>query len=251
MPGCCTFKAVQNESRAGFDVRRTDEHVHNTKLREGSYNTAEEAEVTIGLDEYETIRLIDLEGFTQEECAAKMGVARTTTQAIYSSARKKMAEFLVNGGLMHISGGDVIFSEEVENRGFNRKRGEKMKIAVTYDNGNVYQHFGHSKQFRLFDIEQGKIVREEIIDTQGSGHGKLAPLLKQHGVDVLICGGIGEAARKMLADNDIRLYGGVSGDVRKAVENLLNGELDFDSEAACKGHSEGEHSCTGHSCGEK
>lgn len=62
--------------------------------------------VVMAVDEYETIRLIDLEGFTQEECAEKMSIARTTVQRIYNDARKKLADTLVNGKVLKIEGGN-------------------------------------------------------------------------------------------------------------------------------------------------
>ena len=65
-----------------------------------------------------------------------------------------------------------------------------MKIAVTYENGQIFQHFGHTAQFKLYEVEDGKVVREAVVDTNGSGHGALAGLLAQSGVDTLICGGI-------------------------------------------------------------
>ena len=66
-----------------------------------------------------------------------------------------------------------------------------MKIAVTYDNGQIFQHFGHTEQFKLYEVEGGKVVSSEVVDTNGSGHGALADLLKAYGVETLICGGIG------------------------------------------------------------
>ena len=64
-----------------------------------------------------------------------------------------------------------------------------MKIAVTYDNGEIFQHFGHTEQFKLYDIENGKVVASEVVGTNGSGHGALAGFLAEHQVQVLICGG--------------------------------------------------------------
>ena len=74
-----------------------------------------------------------------------------------------------------------------------------MRIAVTYENGDVFQHFGHTKQFKVYDVENGKIVSSEIIDTNGSGHGALAGVLSSLHVDALICGGIGGGAQAALA----------------------------------------------------
>ena len=66
-----------------------------------------------------------------------------------------------------------------------------MKIAVTYENGEIFQHFGHTETFKIYDIADGKVVNAEVVDTNGSGHGALAGFLVAHGVDTLICGGIG------------------------------------------------------------
>ena len=78
-----------------------------------------------------------------------------------------------------------------------------MKIAVTYENGNIFQHFGHTAQFKVYKVSEGKIVSEEILDTNGSGHGALAGLLGQQGINVLICGGIGGGARYALMEAGI------------------------------------------------
>lgn len=124
-----------------------------------------------------------------------------------------------------------------------------MKIAVTYENGNVFQHFGHTAQFKLYDVENGAVVSSEVVDTNGSGHGALAGLLAQQGVDCLICGGIGGGAQMALAEAGIRLYAGCSGDADQRVAELLNGTLQFAQEATCDHHHGEDHACSDHGCG--
>ena len=133
-----------------------------------------------------------------------------------------------------------------------------MKLAVTYENGQIFQHFGRTTQFKLYDTEDGKIVRSEVVDTNGSGHGALAGFLMQRGVDTLICGGIGGGAQAALANAGIRLFGGVSGDADAAAEALVNGTLNFNPAVHCdhhehahgEGHTCGEHGCSEHGCGQ-
>ena len=106
-----------------------------------------------------------------------------------------------------------------------------MKIAVTHQNGQVFQHFGHTEEFKIYDIEDGKIANAVVIGTAGSGHGALAGFLSALGVDTLICGGIGGGAQMALAQAGIRFFGGVQGDADKAVEALLANALAYDPEA--------------------
>ena len=268
--------------------------------------------VVLTLDEYEAIRLIDLEKKTHEECAAWMEVSRTTVTEIYESARYKLADCIVNGRRLCISGGDYRIcdgtakgcgaarcrwsragarkSDGLEAGGglvepgqgsrmaawagqagtrqeepalewsvpIERKGDRAMRIAVTYENGMIFQHFGHTEQFKLYDVEDGVIVREQVVDTMGSGHGALAGFLAEHQVDALICGGIGGGAQMALAEAGIQLYGGVTGSADEAAKALAGGQLSYDPNARCDhhdhehGHGEG-HSCGdhghGHSCG--
>ena len=120
-----------------------------------------------------------------------------------------------------------------------------MKIAVTYENGEVFQHFGHTENFKIYEAENGTIVNAQVVPTQGSGHGALAGFLAGRKVDVLLCGGIGGGAKSALADAGIELYGGVTGDADDAVQAFLSGALQYDADVVCAHH---EH---GHGCGGK
>ena len=124
-----------------------------------------------------------------------------------------------------------------------------MKIAVTYENGQIFQHFGHTAQFKLYEVEDGKVVREAVVDTNGSGPGALAGFLAQSGVDTLICGGIGGGAQMALAQAGIKLYGGVSGEADAAVAALLAGNLGYDPNVHCD-HHDHAHGEDGHTCGD-
>jgi len=123
-----------------------------------------------------------------------------------------------------------------------------MKIAVTYENGQIFQHFGHTAQFKIYEVEDGKIVNAEVIDTNGSGHGALAGLLCSLKVDILICGGIGGGAQTALAGAGIKLFGGVDGNADEAVEALLANSLNYDPEAKCDHHD--HHHGEGNACGD-
>ena len=133
-----------------------------------------------------------------------------------------------------------------------------MKIAVTYENGQIFQHFGHTEYFKVYEVQDGKIIDSKVVDTNGSGHGALAGVLNGLNAEILICGGIGGGAQMALAEAGIKLYGGVSGDADAAVEAFLAGKLDFNPDVKCdhhgehhheEGHSCGSHGCGSHSCG--
>ena len=129
-----------------------------------------------------------------------------------------------------------------------------MRIAVTYDNGMIFQHFGHTEYFKIYDIENEEIVSSQVVSTNGSGHGALAGFLSENNVDVLVCGGIGGGAQMALRNAGIQLFGGVAGDADEAVKALLSGSLAYNPAVRCTHHDHGEHSCGGHhhhghSCG--
>ena len=125
-----------------------------------------------------------------------------------------------------------------------------MKIAVTYKDGEIFQHFGHSEQFKVYEIENNRIVNTQILDANGSGHGALAGLLAQNNVKLLICGGIGGGAQMALLEAGIRLYGGISGYADDAVNAYLAGKLAHNPNANCTHHDHGEgHTCGSHGCG--
>ena len=216
--------------------------------------------VLLTVDEYESLRLIDYEKRTHEQCARQMGISRTTVTEIYERARTKVADCLVNGKPLKITGGNYRLcdgtarqccgrtcTKQIPETAGRRKDDGTMKIAVTYDNGMVFQHFGHTEQFKVYTVEDNQITDTEIVSSGGNGHGALAGLLSGQQIDVLICGGIGGGAQNALASCGIRLYGGVSGEADQAVDAFLAGKLDYDPDVHCDHHS---HHGEGHSCGE-
>lgn len=133
-----------------------------------------------------------------------------------------------------------------------------MRIAVTYENGRIFQHFGRTEQFKIYDVQDGRIVSSDVVDTNGNGHRALAGILTGLKADALICGGIGGGARMALEEAGIRLYGGVSGEADEAVQALLKGQLSYNPDVHCdhhahhqgSGHACGDHGCGQHSCGD-
>lgn len=225
----------------------------------------EKTPVIMTIDEYETIRLIDHEGMSQEQCCELMQVARTTVQKIYDSARKKLAAVLVEGLPLRIEGGEIrlcdgkrancgfaaCYKQEYQ-RTYQKTKGDhSMRIAVTYEDGQIFQHFGHTQYFKVYEVEDGKVIASVIVDTNGSGHGALAGVLNALNAEVLICGGIGGGAQMALAAANIKLYGGVSGDADAAVEAYLAGNLDYNPNVKCNHHGDHHHEggCGNHGCG--
>ena len=212
--------------------------------------------VFMPVEEYETIRLMDYHGMNQQECSEQMGVARTTVQALYTAARKRIAACLVEGRPLKITGGDYEICQEDEDClrsrhcPYRKKGCIKMKIAVTYDNGQIFQHFGKTSEFKVYTVEDSKVVSAEVIGTNGQGHGALAGILQQQAIDTLICGGIGAGAQNALAAAGITLYGGCNGSADEAVEALLAGSLDYNPAVHCNHHGHGEagHTCGDHGC---
>lgn len=223
--------------------------------------------VVLTVDAFEAIRLIDLEGLTHEQCAAEMQVSRTTVTEIYEDARYRLADCLVHGKRLVIAGGRYRLCSGAsdhpgcarhcpqtacgtERHPLQQPKGENiMRIAVTYENGSIFQHFGHTAQFKLYDVQDGAVQSAQVVDTNGSGHGALAGFLQSNRVDALICGGIGGGAQMALKEAGIRLYGGVSGSADDAVTDLLAGTLDFHPDVRCS-HHDHAHGAGAHHCGE-
>lgn len=213
--------------------------------------------VVLYVDEYEVIRLVDFEKQNHEECAVIMDISRTTVTEIYERARYKISDCIINGKQLVISGGNYRICNGIfklccnkqckrnEEKNIIAKGIDNMRIAVTYNNGEVFQHFGHTEHFKIYDVENAVITTSKVIDTNGKGHGALAGFLKEQGVEVLICGGIGGGAQMALTDAGIEFYGGISGNADEVVNALINGNLVYNPNIQCNHHSHDDN----HKCG--
>lgn len=204
--------------------------------------------VVMSYDEYEVIRLVDYEHYTHTQCALQMGISRTTVTEIYGAARFKLADSIVNGKVLEIKGGNYQFvrkKKEVVSVQTEKKEREQMRIAVTNDHGEIFQHFGRTEEFKLFDVENGEVVKTQSLPTNGQGHGALGQVLANAQVDVLICGGIGGGARNILLAAGIQIIGGCAGEVDQAVKAFLAGELTGQNQTQCDCHHHEEN----HQCG--
>ena len=126
-------------------------------------------------------------------------------------------------------------------------------FCVSADGSRTKNITVSQEQFKIYEVAENAVVRAEVVNTNGSGHGALAGFLMQHGVDTLICGGIGGGAQAALAEAGIKLYGGVSGEADAAVAALLVGHLGYNPNVHCDHHDhehgEGGHTCGDHGCG--
>lgn len=199
----------------------------------GYNDTKEYQRVTMTVDEYETIRLIDYSGVTQEDCAESMGISRSTVTNIYDSARSKLADALINEKVLLIEGGNYDINQKNCKIGGLNNKVSTLTLAVTYNNGEVFQHFGHCECFKMYTITNGAITSSKIISATGYGHRTLVAFLKKHNVSVLICGGIGAGAKEILDSENIDFFAGVTGNADTAVNALLSNSLVYNTHVQC------------------
>ena len=215
----------------------------------------------IRADELEALRLCDLEELSQQEAADRMGVSRGTLQRLLYSAHRQIAFALVRGRSIHLDPPTESRCAKADGCGrkcrFCRnkrkttpKGGKNMIIAVTSSNGEVFQHFGHTPEFTIYETKGGKLLGPRVIPTGENGHGALAGILDALGVEVLICGGIGGGAQMALDEIGVKVVGGASGKVADVVSAYLKGELNVNPDFQCRHHDhEAGHKCGEHHCG--
>ncbi len=193
-------------------------------------------EILLGSDEAEAIRLADLEGLYQEAAARRMGISRPTFSRIVESARRKMADAILNGKILRVEGGAITIAEEGE---------QTMKIAAPSRNGQIDEHFGHCKEYLVFSVNGTELVPEgTIASPEGCGcKSGVAVDLAKAGVTHMVAGNMGAGAVRVLGSHGIAVIRGASGDARAAVQAFVNGTL-ADSGLGCAGHGEAD----GHEC---
>ena len=200
--------------------------------------TTPQGGISLLLEEWEALRLVDYIGLEQTVAALSMDISRQSVQMLLASARSKLARAVVEGLPLHIDG-------DPKNTGNNQititKRNPMMKIAVTSQHTQVFPHFGRTPEFYVVTAENGKIVEERIIPAPAEGHGALVGFLISQGVDTLICGGVGGGAVNSLRVAGIQIYAGASGSVKEQVLSLLDGQLSQQGDANCDHHGEHDH----------
>jgi predicted DNA-binding protein (UPF0251 family)/predicted Fe-Mo cluster-binding NifX family protein len=215
--------------------------------------------VVLLVEEYEAIRIVDLEKRTHDQCAQQMQISRTTATEIYEKARFKIADAIVNGKPLVIEGGNYRICQEssccacpgrcrrntVARAAAQEIQGvSHMKIAMPVKNDAIFQHFGMAPNFKIYVVQDGAVISTETIAAGGHGHAAVVNLLVKNAVDCVICGGLGPGAVQSLAQANIRLYAGNEGDCDAAVASLIAGTLENNVEAATAGR--GHHHCHGH-----
>ena len=191
------------------------------------------------MDEFETVRLIDQEGFSQEQCGKYMGVARTTVQQIYTAARKKIADALVDGRPLRIEGGDYRLCEHDEDcpgcAGCRRhlelrakKEDGPMKIAVPLDENkqDVCLTFGRAPYMLFFQDGKEEILENPAAQVQGGAGLKAAQFLVDQNADVLITFRCGQNAADVFKAANMKIYKAQGTTARENLEALAGEKLE-------------------------
>ena len=195
--------------------------------------------VILNVDEFETIRLIDREGLSQQECGQYMGVARTTVQQIYTAARKKLADALVEGLPLRIEGGDYRLCENDEecfacpgcwkHLGSVKKKEEgPMKIAIPLDENktDVCLTFGRAPYILFAQDDKEEILENPAAQAQGGAGLKAAQFLVDQEADVLITFRCGQNAADVFTAADMQIYKAQGTTAEENVQAFLNDKLE-------------------------
>jgi predicted Fe-Mo cluster-binding NifX family protein/predicted DNA-binding protein (UPF0251 family) len=201
-------------------------------------------QLQLGLPELETLRLLHVEGLTQEQAAASLGVSRSTVSRMADRAHRVVAQALVEGKALHIGGGpavarSLLIQKEQSSRIPILQKGTPMIVAVPYADGRVNPHFGATQAFLIAQAEGTDIMESSLFELDGMQHNHqgIAGFLKDQGVEAILAGGMGYPMQEALKAAGFALYCGVSGDATAAVLAFLRGEIE-PSEATC-GHHHG------------
>lgn len=127
---------------------------------------------------------------------------------------------------------------------------EKQIVAIPFENGEIFQHFGKASAFKLYTLEGLSITNSEVVKVEGSGHDEIGLWLVWHAVTTVICGTIGPGAMGVLVGAGIKVFPGLSGATDTAITALIDGSLVAQLQSTCS-HSchscHGCHGCHGHS----
>ena len=216
-----------------------------------------DAPITLSVEEYEAIRLMDHLGLNQEGRRPD-GRGGPRSSGFYAQARQKLAAFWWRAVPRKSAAAAMLFAPAGRRscgRGSAGAIRKTERMQSCENRGHLRQrqcirHFGHTEQFKIYEVVDGMLANAQICPTNGSGHGALAGFLASRGVDALICGGIGAGAQTALAEAGIRLYAGCSGSADQRVAELLAGTLVYAQAATCDHHHGEEHTCGDHGCGE-
>jgi predicted DNA-binding protein (UPF0251 family)/predicted Fe-Mo cluster-binding NifX family protein len=207
--------------------------------------------VRLPFDELEALRLLHLEGLTQAEAGARLGVSGSTVSRMADRAHRMVTEALVHGKAVCIEGGPVTVvrvdetvstaSDGAAPAKTSSSEGDHMIVAVPYLGGAVNAHFGSTQAFLIAEATGETVERTTLYEVQGMqhNHAGIAGFLKEQGVEVILAGGMGAPMQQALKRVGFELYCGVSGPAVEAVEAFLRGEI-VQSESTC-GHHHGEH----------